>query len=168
MTSLWRRLTAAVRRLDTWPGPTLPGAPAPGPHRCYATTYSDGVRAGGGRHRAACGCVAAEHTAPDRHWRPAIGERITSQPRPTGGTAAFTAPRQNGKVTAMDLLGIAPNMPDPRPPATDRPRPGSLTEMGQRVADGLAPWFDRMADTTQLPVVIHSDTTQTYGRADRI
>jgi hypothetical protein len=166
MTGLWRRFTAAVRRLDTWPGPTLPGAPAPGPHRCYATTYGDGVRAGGGRHRAACGCVAPEHTAPDRHWRPAIDERIprppaTDQPRP--GLTGYQA----GAVL-MSHLAAPPASASRLHRGMQLERPGSLTEMGQRVADSLSPWFDRMADTTQLPVVVHSDLTETYGRADRI
>lgn len=38
-------------------------------------------------------------------------------------------------------------------PDTSRPRPGSLTEMGQKIADNLAPWTDRADDTVTLPAV---------------
>lgn len=156
------------------------------------------------------------------------------------GVITVNQARQNAKVTAMDILGIAPNMPDPRriepqtdgslvapvaglykvtgptfrggypagnkglsrmapppasmskprppatdqprpfggwgykagpvpasalglppaaacEPATDQPRPGSLPELGQRIADSLMPWFDKAADTVTLPVVVTRD-----------
>lgn len=74
-----------------------------------------------------------------RHYLPAIGERIEPQPDGslvasvaglyTVGGANLSANRlmladlslRNSK--AMALLGCAPNMPDPRPPATNQPRP---------------------------------------------
>jgi hypothetical protein len=129
------------------------------------------------------------------------------------GAITVNQARQNAKITAMDLLGIAPNMPDPRPvwtapndglfnfgditnaqlagiktrfdqvkngptrwiPNTSEPRPGSLPELGQRIADGLMPWFDKAADTVTLPSLQvdwregRTEQPMTrYGRADKL
>jgi hypothetical protein len=116
------------------------------------------------------------------------------------GAITVNQARQNAKITAMDLLGIAPNMPDPRPvwtapndglfktrfdqvkngptrwvPNTSEPRSGSLPELGQRIADGLMPWFDKAADTVTLPSLQvdwregRTEQPMTrYGRADKL
>lgn len=85
-------------------------------------------------------------------------------PQRTGHQIPFT-PRQNGKLTALarhhgmttvqasDLFRA--NLRHEPAPDTSQPRPGSLTEMGQKIADGLAPWTwtDRSDDTVTLPTV---------------
>lgn len=56
-----------------------------------------------------------------RHYLPAIGERI--EPQTDGSLVAPVAGLYTIGGKAMALLGCAPNMPDPRPPATNQPRP---------------------------------------------
>lgn len=158
----------------------------------------------------------ARQNMPDPHL--AASERIEPQAdgsivAPVAGLYKVTGPTFRGGYPAgnkgLSLMAPPPaSMSKPRPPATDQPRPGSLTaekvaklynvpadvaamlntlrsireendrslsEFGQRIADNLTPWFDKVADTITMPIfqadwreLSPEQRMREYGRADKL